>query len=354
MPRTYTAITYLCLALLASSPALARPPSDIDTVVLDEMARQGIVGMAVGIVKNGKIYYAKGYGYDDLARTEPVTAHTIFRWASISKTLTAAATLKLAEENPAFSLDDRVTEHVNNWHRHGKKANIRIRHLLSNRSGIIHYTDKKSCFENRLPNYHRARHPDKHYNTRHAVEVFMDQPLCFDPGSSYLYSTFGFSLLGSAIEGGSGKSYHAWVNEKIKIPLGMSSLQQATGTRRGFSAGYHGLNYVREGNAAWKLPGGGWESNILDLAKFANALLLGSILNRTSRLWTTVPGNRTYGYGINHAFNKSHVWHEGSQRNSRALIYLFPRSDDHLGIVLMSNSAHSDLMRIAFYLSGIL
>ena len=130
----------------------------------------------------------------------------------------------------------------------------------------------------------------------------------------------------------------------------MSSLRQASETRKGFNLGYQGLNYVLEGKATWKLPGGGWESNILDLTKFANALLQGSLLNKTSRLWTTVPGNRTYGYGINHAFNKSHVWHEGSQRNNRALMYLFPRSDDHLGIVLMTNSAHSNPMRTAYHL----
>lgn len=350
MPCIYVAITCIWIVLLASSPVLARTPSEIDAVVFDEMARQGIVGMAVGIVKNGKIYYAKGYGHDDLARKEPVTTGTVFRWGSISKTLTAAATLKLAEENPAFGLNDRVTEHVSYWPRYGKKGNIRIKHLLANRSGIIHYTNKKGCFENDSPNYHRDRHTSKYYNARQAVEVFIDQKLCFDPGTSYSYSTFGFSLLGSAIEGASGKSYPTWVKEKIKLPLGMSSLRQASETRKGFDIGYQGLNYVLEGNAAWKLPGGGWESNILDLTKFANALLQSSLLNKTSRLWTTVSGNRTYSYGINHAFNKSHVWHQGSQRNNRALMYLFPRSDDHLGIVLMTNSAHSNPMRIAYHL----
>jgi len=97
------AITGLWIAVFASSAVLAQTASQIDAVVLDEMATQNIVGMAVGIVKNGNIDYARGYGHADLARRVPVTANTIFRWASISKTLTAAAALKLAEEYPLQS-----------------------------------------------------------------------------------------------------------------------------------------------------------------------------------------------------------------------------------------------------------
>ena len=64
----YAAITSLWMTVFASSAALAQTAAQIDAVVLDEMARQNIVGMAVGIVKNGNIYYASGYGHADLAR----------------------------------------------------------------------------------------------------------------------------------------------------------------------------------------------------------------------------------------------------------------------------------------------
>jgi len=350
----YVAVTSLWMAVFASSAVLAQTASQIDAVVLDEMARQNIVGMAVGIVKDGNIYYARGYGHADLARNVPVTTNTVFRWGSISKTLTAVAALKLAEENPAFSLNDRVTEHVNYWPGYGNKGNIRIKHLLSNRSGIIHYTQRKKCYENRSPGYSRSNHISKYYSAKQGVEVFRNQKLCFDPGTSYKYSTFGFSLLGSAIEGGSGTSYASWVRDKIQRPLGMYSLRQATGTRKGFDQERHILQEVFAGNEAWKLPGGGWESNILDLARFANALLQGSLLNNTGRLWTSVDGNFTYGYGINHAFNNSQVWHEGKNDIGRALLYLYPRSADRLGIVLMINSTHSSPRRISHHLAELL
>ena len=351
---SYLAITSLWMVVFASTVAFAQTVEQIDAVVLDEMARQNIVGMAVGIVKNGNIYYVSGYGHADLERRVPVTTNTIFRWSSISKTLTATAALKLAEENPGFGLNDRVTEHVSYWPEHGNRGNIRIRHLLSNRSGIIHYTQRKNCYQNPSPRYARSKHSSEYYNAKQAVEVFRNQKLCFDPGTGYKYSTFGFSLLGSAIEGGSGTSYANWIRDRINRPLGMYSLQQATGTRIGFIQEDHILKTVYSGNSAWKLPGGGWESSILDLAKFANALLQGKLLNDTGRLWTTVPGNLTYGYGINHAFNNSRVWHEGKNDNSRSLLYLFPGSVDRLGIVLMINSVHSKPMRIAHRLVDIL
>ncbi|MGB5279078.1 MAG: serine hydrolase domain-containing protein [Gammaproteobacteria bacterium] len=350
----YAAITSFWIAVYAGSTALAKTAAQIDDIVFDEMDRQKIVGMAMAIVKNGNIYYASGYGYEDLASGRPVTTRTLFRWGSISKTLTAVAALKLAEQNPAFGLNDRVTEHVGYWPAYGNKGNIRIRHLLSNRSGIIHYTQKKNCYQNRSPDYSRHRHTSKYYNAKQGVAVFGDQRLCFDPGTNYKYSTFGYSLLGSAIEGGSSTSYAAWVRDRIKEPLGMYSLRQAIGTYKGYDQKYNNLRPVLSGNKAWKLPGGGWESNILDLAKFANALLQGSLLDDTSRLWTTVPGNPSYGYGVKYTLDKRHVWHEGQLTNTRALMYLYPQSPERLGIVLMTNSVHSKPVRISRRLAKLL
>jgi len=343
----YAVLTSLWLTVFISTAALAQTPAQIDAIVLDEMARQHIVGMAVGIVRDGNIYYAQGYGYQDLAHTQPVTTNTIFRWGSISKTLTATAALRLAEENPDFNLNDKVTEHVSYWPQHGNKGNIRIKHLLSNRSGIIHYRSKKNCPGNKSPDYVRRRHTSKTYNARQSVEVFKDQSLCFDPGTRYKYSTFGYSLLAAAIEGAAGTPYTDWVNETIRLPLGMHSLRQATGTSIGYDLEHNILHQVLSGNAAWKLPGGGWESSIIDLARFANGLLQGNLLNDPSRLWTTVEGNPRYGYGIKYSTDKRVVGHHGRHDNSRTLLYLNPDSPDRLGIVLMINSLHSKPMRIA-------
>ncbi len=350
-------VLFCCLVVITTSMAYAQATahaltlSKIDAIVFDEMARQDIVGMSIGIVIDGRIYYAMGYGYEDLEGIKPVTTKTVFRWASVSKTLTAAAILKLAEDNSHFSLNDRAIEHVDYWPRYGNKGDIRIRHLLSHRSGIIHYRTKHGCFDNPFPDYSLNRYKSWYYNARESVEIFSGQGLCFDPGTGYKYSTFGYSLLGAVIESSSGKSYAAWINDNIRKPLGMTSLRQSTGMRTGFEKERSYLIPVFDGNVAWRLPGGGWESNIIDLAKFANALMQGRLLNNTARLWTTVPGNHLYGYGMMHNYSNSHVWHEGSHINSRALLSLFPRSDAQLGIVVLSNSAHSEPRNIVYRLA---
>lgn len=339
--------------MFASFRVLAESAEVIDAVVLDEMAKQNIVGLAVGIVKDGYIYYARGYGHNDLPRTQPVTTDTIFSWASVSKTLTATAALMLDEQNPSFDIDDKVAKHVSYWPNFGRKSRVRIWHLLSHRAGITHYRKRKNCPDNRAPGYDRSKHISPLFNARQGVEVFINQPLCFEPGSLYKYSTFGYNLLASAVEGGAGTGYAAWIEDQIKKPLGMFSLRQAAGARTGFERRCHAWHEVVRGNDAWKLPGGGWESNIVDLAKFARALLRDDLLNNTRRLWTTVDGNisehRNFGYGFGMMFtlDKNEVWHKGKNDTSRALLVLYPNSAERLGIVLMTNSVHSDLTQIA-------
>ena len=195
----FRVLTGLWLVLFAVTKAVAQTPAQIDAVIFDEMARQDIVGMAVGIVRDARVHYARGYGYTDLDARNPVTPNTVFRWASISKTLTATAVLQLDEQMSDFSLNDRVSQHVPYWPDVGNKGRIRIWQLLSNRSGIIHYNQKKHCHQNRSPDYDRRRHASKFYDARQGVAVFGGQPLCFEPGTGYKYSTFGYSLLAAAI-----------------------------------------------------------------------------------------------------------------------------------------------------------
>ena len=253
------AILFYWLLFLTASMARAQTASQIDAVVLDEMNRQGIVGMAIGIIRDGEIYFISGYGHEDLAASKPVTTSTVFRWASVSKTLTASAVLKLSETDPQFSLNDRVAQYVAYWPGYGNKADIRIWQLLSHRAGIIHYRSKAGCYQNPWPDYRLSRYSSHYYDTRQSVDIFSNQPLCFAPGTGFKYSTFGYSLLAAAIEGATGKSYAAWINDNIRLPLAMRSLQQSTVTRAGYTMRNGRLFPVSDGNVAWRLPRGGRE-----------------------------------------------------------------------------------------------
>ena len=83
----------------------------VDAAMTAEMERQKAIGVAVGVIREGEIVYAKGYGFADREEKIPVTTKTMFRWASISKPLTAVVAMQLVEAGK-LDLDDDVRRHV--------------------------------------------------------------------------------------------------------------------------------------------------------------------------------------------------------------------------------------------------
>jgi CubicO group peptidase (beta-lactamase class C family) len=319
----------------------------VDQVVQDEIIKQNIVGAAVGVVKNGQIVHLNGYGHTSLDRNNPVTVNTIFRWASISKPLTAVAALQLDEQEDDFAIEDKASDHVSYWSKQGRKGRITLKHLLSNRSGVIHYGTTNDCPDNDDPDPNYDAHDDGEFNAEEAVEVFKDEDLCFEPGDDYKYSTFGFSLAAAAVEEASGQSYASWVRQNISQPLGMNSLRQATGESEGYDLTAGRLVDKTEGSKSYVLPGGGWESNIRDLALFGNALLQGTLLNNTSRMWTDSTGNNIYRLGINQFAGGDRISHGGSHDDLRTLMHLYPGRSDNLGVVVYLNGRHANRGRLA-------
>lgn len=330
------------------SETLANPIiPEVDRIIQDEIIKQNVVGAAVGIVKNGRIVHLNGYGHTSLDRTEEITVNTIFRWASISKPLTAVAALQLDEQNPSYSIYDTVANHVSYWPSEGAKGNITILQLLSHRAGIIHYRSTGNCPCNSDPNPDEDMHDDGPFHPRNAVAIFKDQDLCFNPGSLEKYSTFGYNLLAASIEDASGQSYANWVNNNIAVPLGMNSLRQATGELNGYNVENGRLVDRIDGSKGCVLPGGGWESGIRDLALFGNALIHNTLLDNTSRMWNEVTGNDTYRLGINRRPNESRIYHGGTHNNLRTYMELYPNRADKLGVVIYLNGRHANRFRLA-------
>ncbi|MEM7294636.1 MAG: serine hydrolase domain-containing protein [Pseudomonadota bacterium] len=267
---------YCLIAVGIASSAIAQEGTgprrvEVDNIFKDELVKQNIVGGAVAVVRDGHIIHSAGYGHTSLLRNTKISDSTVFRWASISKTLTAVAALQADESITDFEIEDRVSDHVDYWTSVGNKGEVTIKHALSNRSGIIHYSN--SCSGNSNPEFYQSVHGNGTFDPESAVEVFKDQSLCFAPDTDYSYSTFGFNLVAAAIEQGSGQSYNDWVMSQIAAPLGMTSLRQATGTSQGFRVACGELKSSSEPSKSYVLAGGGWESNIVDLAIFANGIL---------------------------------------------------------------------------------
>ncbi|MEW7279483.1 serine hydrolase [Aquimarina sp. 2201CG1-2-11] len=330
----------------------------INAAVEDEIIKQDIPGVAIGVIKDGKLYYARGYGYKDKDKQIAVSSFTSMRWASISKPLTAVATLKLAETYNSFDLNDKVTEHIDYWTASNInwKSKIRIRHLLSNRSGINHYgggTEKDENgnvikkYNNKSSNTYVSDADD--FNAESAVNIFKGPNLDFYPGTKYLYSSYGFNLLGAVVDEVSPNGYPAWVKKHIADKLGMTSLKIGTGSFTGVQKACDGvMNNKTIGNVEWKLPSGGWQSNVRDLTKFAIGIMNETLLNDTSVLWTDVPGNGSYGYGIGHNGDEAsdffRLSHNGAHDNVRTDMHFYPNKG--IGVVVMIPVNYGDASRI--------
>ncbi len=328
--------------------------TDIDAVVTEEMAKQDIMGVVVGVVKDGVTIHTKAYGYKDKLHILPLSTSTVMRWASISKTVTAVAAFK-AIENNKMALTDKVTKHVSYWPVNGNKNAITIAQLLSHRSGIVHYgideNGVKICTYNQS-----AYTADNNFNAQQCVNVFKDCSLAFTPGTKYMYSTFGFNLLAAAIVGATGKAYETYVANKIADKAGMASLTGYSSDPGGFIKDCNTfLKSETEGDVEWKLPGGGWASNINDMTDFLKGMINGTFLDNTSALWNSVPGNSSYCYGIfkETLGSKIHVYHGGAHDDLRSYLGFFPA--DKNGVCLMINGGVTvDAKRLAKKIENVL
>jgi CubicO group peptidase (beta-lactamase class C family) len=188
---------------LLSAPAYADP---LDDAVNAEMTRQGIPGLSLAVVENGKITRLNGYGRATLEHDVKVTPDTVFQAGSIAKQFTSTAILML-EDDGKLNINDPISRYFpdapKSW------AGIRLRHLLSHTAGI---NDNDSLFA-------LQTNPD----TAAIRKLVWKNPLYAKPGISFRYSNMAYVLLGHVIEKVTGKPYHDFIDARIMMPLGMKS-----------------------------------------------------------------------------------------------------------------------------------
>jgi N-acyl-D-amino-acid deacylase len=226
------------LFLLLGSSAVGQIPmtgtrvpslEPIDRLVIDFMAKYGVPGAAVGFVKDGRLVYVRGFGYADTNTLELVQPDSLFRLASLSKPLTAVATLKLAEQG-RFKLDQAAFPLLNypapNYpgaQQDARLNSITIRHLLNHTAGWNRDTalspDGSQGFDPTVNWTVRAAQDmgtSAPANAATIVRWMLGKPLQFDPGTQYRYSNFGYTVLGRLIEKVTGTNYEQVVQDLLR------------------------------------------------------------------------------------------------------------------------------------------
>jgi len=237
----------------------------LDEAFRKRVAELGATGAALGIVLDGEVVYARGFGVRDVESKAPVDADTLFRIGSVSKTITALAVMRLRDQGKLF-LDAPAATYLPALRASAAPTKdsppLTVRHLLSMTSGLP-YDDEWGAVTFGYSDAELSR--------------FLERGLSFagPPGERYRYSNLGFALLGKIVEHVSGKSFSEYVASEVFAPLGMKSSGYVTGnlpTNR-LVTGYfrEGERFVPEPIPSDGVfaPAGGVYTSVNDLARYA-------------------------------------------------------------------------------------
>lgn len=340
----------------------------IETYISEQKAAERMVGLSVGIIRDGEVVYLKGFGYEDSLANVPATEQTMYRLASISKSVTGLIAMRLMEQG-RLDLDKDIRDYVPEYPIK-PEGTITSEELLSNESGIIHYSGTGSgsyCadpYNTTAWDNYIASHTSE-YDPVAAIDIFKDQDICFVPGAHYQYTTWGFCLMGAVLERAGGKPFETLLNEEIVCPLDLPTLQIEFQDFRPYdheAIGYEFDNgviiptpssYTDYQDISYKVPGGGLISSVIDLT-----LLMKGVVNREFLNTTTVQfygtrhiagdNNDThYGYGTSTGIRNGDTlyWHSGSQAKTATLIYYSPENRN--GVAIMCNTRGAYLYPLA-------
>ena len=338
--------------------------SSIDSIVSAEIERQNAVGVAIGVVQDGQVVFTKGYGFADREEQIPVTNDTMFRWASISKPLTALIAGQLAAEG-ALDLDKDIRTYVPEFPEKNPEHPMTTRQLLGHLGGIVHYTNGPV-----IPTIRKYDSPHPYESVILAIDTFKKSPLVAEPGAEFNYSTHGYILASAVVERAGGKPFNQLIQERISQPLNLQNLrpdyQWEDIPNRTVGYRSRGGTVVRSTNTdvSWKLGGGGFISTIDDLAAFAAGLTDPEFMTPELRksLWMqqeTTSGSPTrYGLGFRVKTEKATlpqkdrlvISHSGAQEKTRTIMLVFP--EEKAAVVVMTNSEYVKPLPIARAISA--
>jgi serine beta-lactamase-like protein LACTB len=340
--RFASVLVLLVLPSLAEAQTVDRAKVDsLNSIVSAYMSRQGIPGLSAAIALDGRVIWSKGYGVANAENEVRVTPDTVFRTASIGKTITATAAMQLVEGHK-LDLDRPIQDYCPAFPK--KPWVITARHLLTHTSGIRHYGG---------PRDREEQASTVHYQTIvQALAPFKDDALLFEPGTRFSYSTYGYDVLGCVVEGAAREPFMVAIRKYVFEPSRMTHSRDddpsAIIPHR--AAGYirvkGKLQNALHVDMSNRLPAGGFVTTAPDLAAFAVHFMdckLVSSATRDAMLTEAWLKNRdTVNYGLGWGIMEDKdgrpngaAFHGGSSPGFSGMLYIVPRQ--RLAVVMLSN-----------------
>jgi D-alanyl-D-alanine carboxypeptidase len=272
------------------------PPIDVaqlDSIIQRVVADKHLVGLSVGVMQDGKVILAKGYGQRSLDPAEPVTPTTMFSIGSVTKEFTCSAALLLAQDGK-LSMTDAVAKYVPTATR---AKDIRLLDLGQHVTGYRDY----------YPLDFVDREMQKPESADTIIARYATRPLDFEPGTRWSYSNTNFLILGKAVEQAAGQPIDQVLAQRIFAKVGMTRTAydppaSDTGLARGYTMYALAAPTLAMPEAkGWTGAAGAIWSTPTDLLAWDLALIDGTLLSPASTAMLTTPrtlaDGRSTGYG---------------------------------------------------------
>ena len=336
----------LAITMALPAAATAQQPTKLpasvvrraDSVIAAYMTAHHVPGLSVAIALDQQLLWRKAYGYADLEDSIKVTTGSIFRTGSIGKPMTATAVMQLWQEGK-LDLDAPVQSYCPAFPE--KRYPVTARQLMAHRSGIRDKTAEEET------NYH-------HYESVQAsLAIFANDSLLFEPGTTFLYTSYGYDVLGCAIEGASGMSYRDYMTSRIFGPAGMKQIRfeefgEIVPHRvSGYFLDQQGRlrNSVHD-DMSNRVAAGGFLATPEQLVRFGMAVLGGKLVADSTRrlMWqvqkapgdtTTVEEGAGLGWALSDWYGVQEVMHGGGTPQVCAFLYMLPAR--HFIVAFMMN-----------------
>lgn len=294
--------------------------------IINNLLEEKIIpGMAISVTKKGHTIWEEGYGYADIDKKKKVDPkNTVFRIASLSKTISGAGLAKM-QEMGIIDWDCSLYDYVKDFPK--KDGDFSVKQLSGHIAGVRGYRSKE-VFNN------------KPMTIEQGLSMFKDDPLLFCPGEDYQYNSYDWNLVGVAMEKASGMSFEKFIKKYVLDPIGMKKTTPDIGlVLEDHAVPYTKTNSFKKASQVhnyYKLPSGGYLSTSSDVAKFANAILSHKFLDPKiqQQMLTSMclfNGKET-GYGI--GWQASTDWrqrpyngHIGNGIGGYSWFYMYPQQE---------------------------
>ena len=300
-------------------------------------------GIAILVAKDGNVLYRKAFGYADIKNKIQVTPDTKFRIGSVTKQFTAAAILKL-QENNLISVNDKLSKFIPDFPRGDE---VTIHELLTHTSGIHSYTDNDDF----IKNVTTTISPDS------LVSSIKKGSYDFNPLEKWQYNNSGYFILGYLISKISGKTYSEYLKQNFFDPLQMTN----TGIHyAGIKLEHEAKGLTKKGNKyeeainwdmSWAGGAGSIYSTIDDLLKWNQALYEGKVLKEESLKAALTPvvlknGEKAsplygYGLGLSKFRGKDIISHGGGLNGFLTQLAYYP--GEKLTVVMFTNTSEPEV-----------